>query len=391
MKTRLFFSPDNDNAAGASPAPVVPIESSPTGLPIPSAPAREPKPVEIVQPKPEIIKQPGIVDVKRALNLDKKPSEMLKSEAAEIRKRNDSTTIIPVPKIRAKKEPVAAEPVKPAGDTTPPPVPSAPAAEPVKLKIGDKEMTAEEIAKHVAELEAKIKAPSEPVKPIPDAPKPPEAAAPITTPEQQAADEKKLDEEFTAKLTEAYGLSQEQFDKMLANGDAKEFNAHIAKTLFAERKWLEQTLDPILRDLKDSIAPVMKMHGEVSQYQEEARFFSKFTDLKTHQEAVRELDAAARSAYPKEYAAMDEEKRHEYIANGVRDRIKKYGGNTASSPAATPPAAAPVAAVPTPTAAPTAPKPKPQPPTGNLGASGGAPVKHSAQGAQVAALLAAGY
>lgn len=393
MKTRLFFPPDNDNTGGASPAPTpaVAAADSPTGQDIPTAPAREQKPAEIVQPKP-VVKQPGIVDVKKALGLEKKPSEMNTAEAKRIADASKSSVIVPTPKIRSRKIAEEKEGAD-AAPETPVVTPEAKeptetpekAPEPVKVKIGDREMTADEVAKYVADLESKTKPPEQP--------KEQKAPEPTLTPEAKAAQEKQRDEEAIGKLSQEYatGITENELDTILSGGPdaAKLFAAKLATTEFKARKWAEAAINPILKDLNDRLDPVLKMHSEVAQYQAEANFHAKPENapLAGHRKTVRMIAQTLREKYPAEYGAMSEAERETEIRTHALDFIKNFNVQPdAATPAASPNAAVtpPVVQVPV---APVTPKPSPKPPTGQLSLTG-APSAQNTQASMVAKLEA---
>lgn len=383
MKTRLFFSPDAAAPAGGAspaatpaPAPNSPLSAanSPTGMDIPTAPSKTQAPAVIVQEKP--IMQKGIVDVKKALGLDKKPSQLVTETAQQIRDRNQRGQFIPTPKIKSKAEKVepAAEEAAATPATETPKPEAAAAAEPVaatpapaaKIKVGEKEMTPEEVLAHIAALEAKIKpkeeAPAAPAKPA----KEPE---PELNPQQRAAREKQLDDEFIAKTLESFpgAIDQASFDKMIADGDVAGFNRLRVQDMLAQRKWVEQALNPILKDLfefRDKANGAVQMHEQVAQYQAEAQFFEKHQDLKPHIATVRNVRKVLAEKYPTEWAGMSPEERDTETANAVRGLPIAQPVSAAPAPAATP-------------VAPPKPKPQPKPATGQLsngGNGGGKPI-----------------
>lgn len=388
MKRRFlqFFAPDDTTpAGGTSPAATVaiPAEASPTGKDIPQAPAREPKVPEIVQPQP--VKQKGIVDVKKALGLPEKPSTLLKAESDRVKEAAKGSTIIPVPKIKTKVE-KPAEPAEAPAATKESETPTTAAATapepPVKVKIGDAEMTPDEIAAKIAELEAKAKAPEPKPEPVAEPAKP---AAKTLTPEERAAEEKRLDDEYLAKASEKYTLPEADLDVLLSGGEpaVKLFAKLRAQDALETRRWVEETMNPILRDLE----PVLEMHAQVAKYQEEARFFTANEDLRPHQKTVRAVEAALRKHYPEQYAAMTETQRHAEVATNVKAILAEF------QPAAAPTTPAPAAVSPEPPkpapAAPAPAKPRPAPATGQVGGSA-SPRAVNPQAAMVQRLLDAG-
>lgn len=396
---RIFCAPDTETApaGGASPNPALAAETSPTGAPIPTAPAKAERQVEVVQPK-EIIKKSGIVDVQKALGLKEKPSEMIKKEAKALQERTNATTIVPTPKIKSKKpaETVAVEdPEKAKADAEAKAAAEAAAAAPApaKVKIGDKEMTQEEVAKYVADLEKKANAKAEE-----------EAAAALKleqqakvekTPEEKAAELAKRstetaqkDAEFITKQSANFKLKSEDLDVLLAGGEkAVEMFARIrAQDALAQRKWFEAVVNPILKNIDTSIDPVLKQHQEIEQYRAEQEFYTRDNnanaDLKTHQKTVRMIAQTLRDKYPEEYAKLTPAERDAEIATHTRAFIKEFGGQAQpvqqqpTTPAA---AAAPVVKP--------APKPKPAPATGQVGGQA-APTTANPQGSMVANLMA---
>lgn len=366
----LYLAPDNDVApsGGSSPAPTIAADSSPTGMPIPTAPkpgSGAPAPI-VVQPEP-VVKQKGIINVKEALGLKDRPSKLITDESAAIRKRNERGEFIPIPKIKSKKpaEPApAAEEAEPSAEpATPAPKAAEPTpapAAPTKIKIGEKEMDPDEIAAHIAALEAKIKPATEPAPaatPAKDAPK-------NLTPQEQQAEDKRLDDEFVERAVAAMpdALDQAAFDKIIADGDVAAFNRLRVRDQLAVRKWMEKTINPIIEDLykfRDEANGAVEMHRTIEQYQAEANFITANPDLKEHLAIARNVRKVLAEKYPKEWESMSLEERDKETAAAVR-----------SLPIAK---AAPVAPAVTP--APKAPAPRPKAPTGNVSGGGLAPGK----------------
>lgn len=361
--------------------PAVEASASPTGKPIPKA-ERGAKPApQVVQAKPS-----RMVDVKKALKLDMDPSKANALERDRIGKASQSATIIPTPKIKVSAADLEEEP---AGDEPPieqEPEPEPPqASAPTKLKIGDKEMTPEEIEAHIAALEAKANGTAEPAK-QPDAKQPAAKKEPEKklTPEEQQAEDQRLDSEYLDQRAKDFLPTEKEMDIILYGGEpaAKLFAQKLAQTELATRKWAEQTLNPIIEQLHSMAQPAFEMYQKVQAYQEEQDFYGNaaYADLKPHQAQVRRIDAIMRQKYPAEYGALTKEQRHKELAANVRSLIGEFGGQIAAQNNQQQQQAQP-------------PKPKaarPLPPTGNVGATA-SPKTQDPQKTAVARLLAAGH
>lgn len=364
-------------AAPVSAKPAVSAEASPTGKPIPTAAKREKTPPQVVQ------KPSRMVDVKKALKLDMDPSKANALERERVGKANQNSTIIPVPKIKVSAAAIEDGPEgdEPTIEQEPEITPTASA--PSKLKIGDKEMTTEEIEARFAELEEKAKGTAEPAKPDPKQPAAKQEPEKKLTPEEQQAEDQRLDSEYLDQRAKDFLPTEKEMDIILYGGEpaAKLFAQKLAQTELATRKWAEQTLNPIIELLHSMAQPAFEMYQKVQAYQEEQDFYGNaaYADLKPHQAQVRRIDAIMRQKYPAEYGALSKEDRHKELAANVRSLIGEFGGQIAAQnnqqQQAQPPRAKAA---------------KPAPPTGQVGATA-SPKTVDPQKSAVARLLAAGH
>lgn len=172
------------------------------------------------------------------------------------------------------KTPTAPKPVKPVAAK---PVAAAPAPVVAKVKIGDKEMTPEEITARIAELEAKAK-PAEAVKPAAEPAKP------------DAPDYAKLDEEFYTKESANYTPSADELDAILAGGPeaATSLARVLAKVDLNARKAIEAQLNPILDAFHSQIQPLINQQQQIQQFTKENSFLSANPDIKAHAQGLAE-------------------------------------------------------------------------------------------------------
>lgn len=394
-RPRFFFNADAAIlAGGASPAPVLAPEiTSPVATP-------KVEPVNIPAHKGVIsaakslgLALPGIQGPKEA-GFDDPAIEMAAMEKSMGKKSEptrgedgkftaaDKTAV----KATDKPKPKAAEkPVVPAK-----PEPVKPVAPVAKLKIGDKEMTPEEVTEHIASLEAKLK-PAEPPKP----------EVPAT---QVADDEKKRDEEFYTTAASAYSPTEEEFDAILAGGPeaVKSFGKSLAKVELNARKWAQDQINPILDSFEKRIQPLLQHQQQIQQYTKETNFLAANPDIKAHAQGLTEkrtVEAALNQkreriqrlisagvadagelSFAKDFDASTPEQLQEDIAHHVRQRLGIKPGETPLTP---PAAVTPVA--------PPAPVSQPKPFNGDRPGGGhNAPVTESADARALREMTEAG-
>lgn len=284
----LFYAPDD---AGGGTA--VLAADSPTGATIETSSPREMPAPEIVQPesvKEKPIRQPGVktskVDVAKELGLKASPSDLVAAEAKRIRDASGKFTA----KTEEKKEDPAAKlgeaAVKPAAKVEVKPTPElvVPKVEPVKIKIGDQEKTAEEWAAYHKELSDKAAATVVPTKV--------EEKAPAATPEEQQAADKKVRDDWFEKTSTRFAPDQKEFDEMIANGDANKFGQFIAKAVEDTRQWVAAMMKPHLEKLggfDERLNPVLEREKLNDAYQAESNYLEANKDIKAHADGVKTL------------------------------------------------------------------------------------------------------
>jgi hypothetical protein len=283
----------------------------------------------------------------------------------------------------ASPDPKADDPAEPVAEPAPQP------AAPPKVKIGDKEMTPDEVAAYVADLEKKAASAA--------APKPPEKPAEPAgekTPEAIAAEQKAKDDAFLAQRISAFNpadygidLNAKTLDVILTGGEpaVKMLTDWLARIAAAPemgaRKWLTESVNPILEGYKKRLAPLEEMYGGVREHQRDTEFAAAFPDIAAHPEGIktrREVDAALHRRYDKavrlqnvgaadeddlafirDFEAATPEQYQEDVALHTRRRLGITPGAQAAAPAAQPAPAAPNAAEPPPATPPATARPKP--------------------------------
>jgi len=277
-----FLAPDT----GATIA--VPASQSATGQAITVTEPTPPPPAEIIQP-PAIdrsISQPGPkikpADVAKELGMSESPSRAIERAAKATR---DKLTgrFKPERQTRHKPEtrPAAAKPKLGEPDPKPEAQPAQglgepePKAEEPKIKIGDQEKTAAEweaFHKELAQPKAEGKAPG--------AGKPEAPAA-----QDDAARHDKWMEETAA----AFAPSQEDFDRMLADGDTKAFGRMIATVMLDTRKWVAEQIGDRLEQFEGQLQPITNQQQQIAQYQTEHQFLEGNPTIKGHPEGLRTM------------------------------------------------------------------------------------------------------
>lgn len=366
-------------AAPATPEPS-PIQA-PGGASIPTVNANDKKPSAVVAKLTEPDRrEPKVRGPREALGIDRRddPDANIRKQRAEQKtKERDAATgqFVKQPKAKAKpkteKPPIEAvrpqpptfEPTPPAPAAAPEPAPQPPVS---KIKIGDREMTPEEVAEHVAKLEAAATAKAA----APEPPATPEPAKP--TAEELSAQEAQKDTDFIAQHAPGYTPTQEQMDAMLASGDGKLLGEFIARAVLDARKLIASAVNPMFKQLEDRMAPALSQSEQVAQYQAETDFLAipEHKDIAAHPEAkqaIRQAGAllhqhydqlqrliAGKVATPEEIkfaaALENREQWNADIAYHARRILAQ------SKPAAATPAPAPAIAP--------APTPRPAPPNG---------------------------
>lgn len=399
-------------APPATPAPSTP--AAPPSIPVSSPKTPEAKPMNsanITPPKINAARELGLTPQRKG------PKEMFGDKAAPKQAASDGRSVVKglltrhrdpatgkfveaaktpdakTPAAAPKTHPAAPETPEPTGDA-PEPTPAVPEAP--KLKIGGKEMTAEEAEHYVADLEAKAAAAAKP----PEAPKAPETPA---APEAPQPTLEQLRQQFIDR--ERQGLTQEQFDDMLSSSDgAAKLAAYIAEQRAKDREYLTGMVQK-LADRIETLGPVEEHFSRIQEYQRDQAFVAAHPDIATHKEGpvvakqvrealARKYDKAVRMQaanvadaddleYIRQYENSTPEDFDRDVAHWTR---RKLGLPTDGAPAATPSAAP--APAPNPAPAPAA-APRPQPPRGQS-PSGGAPqVVQSTQASAIARARAA--
>lgn len=388
----------------APPAPVSPSLEAPGGASIQTINAADAKPSGVTVPEgPQAIDapEPRKLSVKEFLQRKGDTDSKISLERMTPKERTRDPKTGEFVK-QPKKKPAQVVKVEKPG-TTPATgaTPAEPAAEPTlpppvnKIKVGDREMTEEEVAAHIAKLESAAKAPPA----APPAPEVKKTDEPPAAPEKPAAAEptpeeiKAREDIFIADQAKHFTPTQEQFDDMLATGNPKLFGEMIAKGLLEARKFMANAVNPIFDRLERNIEPMLTREQQIAQYQAESDFLSvpENKDLATHadQQKMKTILRKVNEDQHAEYALYQQLKATNQPIPSFLQKVANYEGNgwvpymadairkeLALSP---PPPPAPA----TPPAAPK-PAPRPAPPTGQPIGAGGSTAPVSSQSAVIA-------
>lgn len=291
-------------------------------------------------------------------------------------------------------ETVAAEPTLPAPVS--------------KIKVGDQEMTEEEVQAHIAKLEAAAKAP--PAAEAPKAPEPPaKPAEPAPAPAAPTPEEIKAREDaFIAEHAKFFALTaedmptQQKIDEFLASGKPELFAEILttataklaAKIHMRDRQFMAEQVNPHFDRLQQNLEPVMSQQQQIREYQAERDFLSlpqhkDIADAPDASKALREAGAQLHEEYDAYHAFKSQgqtipsflAKAAAYEGEGWAPALAARTRQIIASRAPVAPAAPA-----TPPAAPIAPKPapRPAPPGGQPTGAGGATAPVSSQQAVLA-------
>jgi hypothetical protein len=306
-----------------------------------------------------------------ALGLDEAPGASLERQAAAMRSNNpdDAANAAAVAKPAAKPdETPAVKPdeaaAKPAETPAAKPDEAAakPAETPVKVKIGGKEYTQEELEKALA-AKAQAATVAEPAaQPAEAAPKPP-------TPEEVEKAEAEWCVNFAKESKLKLAPTTEEMETILSGGEdsakllAQKFSEVAAKAVLLARKSIYNDLNPTLNQIQQNLTPLLTSNAEVSRVAAEQVFFNSHPDLKEHAATARSVADALLARYPAECQKMSPEQLMNEVARQtdriLQDEYKRWNPtatNTwrdarkaaapAPAPAAKPAAPAPAAAAP---------------------------------------------
>jgi hypothetical protein len=354
--------------------PAVDIADSPTGAEIPMAsPAvAEARQASII-PAPSAPSQSKVItSARKALGLNETPGKTVSGLVRQLKARVDETDT-PLtqlqPKtslgqldetarskaVKAESTPVQAAPEK--KETAP--VEQSKAEQ--KITVAGKEYSQKELETLLAEKEKDASPFDQNEEPAAEAP---------------AQSQEDSEKEWLTNSVSKYAPTEDELDTILSGGkDAVElFASKLSNVELNARKWVQDTMNPILSEIYNKVAPVFEQHQLVRQYQFEANFQDKFPDLKPHQELVRSVDSAIRNTHPDWVAKANDSQLQDEIARQTRSIITKIA--PAFQTQASQQVSAPIAqAMPT---QPMVQKSSPKPPVGSVGGSA-APSKANAQ------------
>lgn len=268
----IFFAPDSDIAGAGVAIPVLP---PPVAQPVTE--------IDFANDKVDVAKELGIDSGVRGpadiFGEDEAPAIVAEriEEGLGNRKRGADGKFLPK---ETKEEPakpvVKPEVAKPAAKAATPPAKVA-AAPPPKFKIGDQEKTAEEWAAYHKELSDKAAKTEKPA----ESAKVEEAAKTDPKPEEIEAEQKARRDAWYESALKEYLPSQEDFDKMLANGDPRAYAESFVKVEENLRKWAISTFGPHLTELNGALTPIATQQAQMAQYQAENQFLDSHPEIKS--------------------------------------------------------------------------------------------------------------
>jgi hypothetical protein len=385
-----------------------------------SAPETAPVPTERTSPiTADVAEQLGVtspkpfkVDALKALGLDKSPREAIAAaiakDAAKI------TRNVPFEKPKPAAPPVAITPVAGQAPVVPPvvkpvaPAPPQPATSvapaPQKFKVGDQEMTGEQLAAFVQGLQARSTQP-QPATSVPTQP-----TAPARSPEQEREFVRQRETQFVNETAPAIDLNiaglkttPEQADILAAGGqpaaalrDEMNQKAVAYATLLA-RKTIAAELNPIIKthaqaiqstqqETLRSMTPVIEHMQSLAAFETEQQFAAEYPDLLPHIDTARIIGHELVRQYPDWARQVSRAEFCKAIAEQTPVVLQRFGVTlTPKAPAPAPasnasptPASAPNKPIPVKTPTSTGPKPI----TGQRPGGSAAAVTKPAQGRQ---------
>ncbi len=261
------------------------------------------------------------ISAKKALGLSEDPSV---SARAEIKKSQDrreklspTTARYEAPSlpVAAVPAPAVSSPNDPALDTSAPLQPAAaaapaPPAPPTKIKIGDKEYSAEELVAENNRLAQDAQQRQQQA-----APPAPRSQAPQETPEQVAARQAELvarEEQFVQNTSKAIDapLTEAEVDLFLGGGPqaVEAFQAirkrDMATAILQARKGIAEGLNPILEKIFQAITPLSQQQEHITRHNIKTQFIAKHPDFAKHVDLAEGVAEQLLQKYPQEVSQM---------------------------------------------------------------------------------------
>lgn len=383
----LAVAPSTSAQSQAAPPPVsLSASSSPTGSSIQSVSTARPssQPASIIPPQEAPSAAKVVTSARKALGLNESPTKVIQGMTRQLKARVDATDTPLTPKrvgaseveppksaALGQLEEVQSEPSQPSTPSDPKEyagkaVEPAKASEPEKISIGGKEYSREELEKLIAPQQQVSEDSYEELE-GPSAENATQQAA-----QQQVSgirDEAALERSFYESAAPKYAPTEDDLDTILAGGkEAVElFGKKLASVELSTRKWVSDSMNPIMEELHQSISPVIQQYREVQAYQREINFKNEFPDLAAHTELVRSVDQAMRAKYPQAARTTPVAEYNRQLAENARRMISTLSPaqqQAQINAASQKPAAAP--------------RSQPKPPTGAIGGTV-SPMKVNAQ------------
>lgn len=408
MKTHIFFAPDIDAATGG--AATAPMAASIESVSHTSS-ASAPKEVDLsstAKPKPiSAIEKLGldkgrIQGPKDALGSSATPKATIKAEVKRLQNKFTPKHIVPRTDISPPAKPMVKAPERQRGEDgkflpvegEPKTVIAEPKIETPKIKIGDEEKTAEEWAAEFKALKEPPKTPeTKPVEQKKDEP---------ADKERAAAELKAQREAFITEEAKRYTPTQEEFDSMLAKGDAATFGKYFAQLAADLREWTVENVQPHLTRLDNDMKPITEQQKQIREYESERDFLGQHADIKANSKGIEEarkvrgelsgyydtiqqkIAQGTASAQEQEHARLFEQATPEKFNADVAFYVRQRLGIKEGTPPTPAPVSAPAATTPP------APTPQPKPPGGQAPGGTGAPIQLSEQQKHIARMRSAG-
>lgn len=344
---------------------------------------------------------------KEALGKSATPDKVVRDQLKTLRERHAPKIVVPRADVKVEEKPAGklAERQrdekgrvlpKVVDDTQPkvdPPKVEKKVDPPAKIKIGDEELTAEEIAE-------RFKAAKAP----PKEEKQPEAKGP-TEEEQKAELATKREAFLKSKLALFTPEKKKEMDQLLIDGKYPEFFRPVIDMVLDLYEDSISQADRAISKVESTVDPLKKHYDTIQQFQKENAFLEKFPDIKADVKAVAEA-RAVRTAMNNYYDQIQQkiatntataeerqvaerfekatpEEYDESVATHTRARLGLTGKPPETKVVEKTPVPPPAAATPPPA------RPQPKPPTGQPPGGSATPTAMSEQQIHVARMRAA--
>lgn len=292
IQNRFLHAPDT--ATGDAPAvdiPVVPAGPSPSTF---TEVDLTPKPQKVDVAAALGIKEGGIKGPQDIFGPDESSDASNAKLDAMGRKHGEDGKFVAKEGTDLKPKPAAKPAAKAAPKAAPAAEPTTPAEPKIKLKIGDTD-----VEKTASEWQQYFEQQAKPPEPKKEEPTP---GAGQDGPDDEAA-ERAAEEKFISESAERLAPSQEEFDKVLADGDRLGMGRMLARVLMTAQKWMANSVNPHLERLDGQLSPLAQQQQEVQALQTEVKFLNDHPDIK----AITDDDPTKREIHREICGKLSEE------------------------------------------------------------------------------------